>query len=73
MTATDAQLDAVTTFHAEISVSVHNTNAITDKHKLLMKYSHSMREKQVNQLVSLKSEVKSEQKNTPKLVSAVDR
>ena len=36
-----------------------------------MKEYHAMREKHVNQLVSLKSEVKSEQKNTPKLVSAV--
>ena len=30
-----------------------------------------MSEKQINQLVYLKSEVKSEQKNTPKLVSTV--
>ena len=42
MTATTSQLDAVTTFH-------------TSKHKILMKDSHSMREKQINQPVSLKS------------------
>ena len=73
MTATAAQLDAVTTVHAERAVSVHNINAITAKNKLRMKDSHAMREKKMNQLVSLKPEVKSEQKNTPKVVSALVR
>ena len=39
MTATAAQLDAVTTLHVEISVSVHKINAITAKHKHQMKDS----------------------------------
>ena len=73
MTATASQLDAVTTVHAKRAVSVHKINAITVKHKLRMKDSRDMREKQMNQLVSLKSEVKSEQKNTPKVVYAVVR
>ena len=34
MTATDAQLDAVTTVHAKTYVSVHNINAITSNNKL---------------------------------------
>ena len=72
-TATSAQVDAVTTFYAKRSVSVYIINAITAKHKLQMKDSHSMREKQMNQLVSLNSEVNSKQKNNPKLVSAVVR
>ena len=73
MTATASQLDAVTTFHSKRAVSVHKINSIASKHKLRMKDSRDMREKQMNQLVSLKSEVKSEQKNTPKVVYAVVR
>ena len=49
MTAIAAQLDAVTTVHAERAVSVHNINAITTKHKIRMKDSHAMRDKQMNQ------------------------
>ena len=71
MTATAAQMDAVTTVHAERSAYIHKTNFVASKHKLRMKDSHSMREKHMNQLVSLKSEVKLEQKNIPKVVSAV--
>ena len=52
MTDTIAKVDAVTKVHAERPVSVHKINAITAKHKLIMKNSHSMREKQMNQLVS---------------------
>ena len=48
MTSTAAQLDAVTAFHAKISVSVHKINTITAKHKLRMKYYHDMSEKQMN-------------------------
>ena len=73
MTATAAQLYAVTTVHAKGEISVHKINAITTKHRLLMKDSNAMREKQKNQLVYLKSEVKSDQKNTPKVVSDVVR
>ena len=73
MTSTAAQLDGVKTVHAKITVSVHNINAIPAKHKLRMKESRAMRENQMNQLVSLKSEVKSEQENTPKVVPAVVR
>ena len=73
MTATAAQLYAVTTVHAKRSVSVHKIYAIISKHNLRMKGSHSIREKQMNQLVSLKSEVKSEHQNTPKVVSAAVR
>ena len=73
MTATAAKLDALTTVRSEISISLHNTSAIKANHKLRMKDSHAMRENQINQLVSLKSEVKSDQKNTPKVVSAVVR
>ena len=42
MTATSVQLDAVTTVHAKRSVYVHNINAITAKHKLRMKKSHTI-------------------------------
>ena len=73
MTANAAKLDVVTTVHGERVVSVHKINFIASKHKLRMKDSHSMREKHMNQLVSLKSEGKSEQKNIPKEVSAVVR
>ena len=73
MTATAAQLDVLITVSSEISVSVHKTSAIKANHKILMKNSRAMREKQINKLVSLKSEVKSDQKNTPKVVSAVVR
>ena len=73
MTSTASQLDAVTKVHAKRAVSVHNINTITAKHKLRMKYSRAMREEQMNQLVSLKSEAKLDQKNTPKVVSAVVR
>ena len=73
MTATAAQQDAVTTVHAERAVSIYKINIIASKHKLRMKDSHSMREKHMNQLVSLKSEVKLEQNNIPKVVSAVVR
>ena len=59
MTANVAQLDAVTTVHAETVVSVHKTNSIVFKHKIRMTDSNSMREKHINQLVSLMSEVKS--------------
>ena len=58
MTATVSQLDAVRTFHAKRDVSVHKINAITAKHKLLIKDYHAMRENQMNQLVSLKLDVK---------------
>ena len=71
MTATAAQLDVVTTVHAERDISVHKINSIASNHKLRMKESNSMREKHMNQLVSLKSEVKPEQKNIPEVVSAV--
>ena len=71
MTATAAQMDAVTTVHTERAISVHKINYIASKHKNLMKDSHSMIQKHMNQLVSLKSEVKSEQKNIPEVVSAV--
>ena len=73
MTVTAAQLDAVTTVHAERSVSVHKINAITSKHKIRMNDSHAMREEHMNQLVSLKSEVNLEQNNIPKVVSAMVR
>ena len=73
MTATTAQLDTVTKFHAKKSVSIHKINAISSKHKLRMKYAHATREIQMNQLVSLNSEVYSDQNNTTKLVSAVVR
>ena len=73
MTATSAQLDEVTAVHSERAVSVYKINAITYKHKLPMKDSHTIREKQMNQLISLKSDVKSEQNNTPKVVFAVVR
>ena len=73
MTATAAQMDAVTPVHDDRAVYIHKTNSIASKHKLRMKDSHSMREKHMNQLVSLKSEVKSEQNNIPKVVSAVVR
>ena len=73
MTSTISPLDAVTTVHAKIYVSVHKINSITAKYKLQMEDSRAMREKQMNQLVSLKSEVKLEQKYTPKVVSAVVR
>ena len=73
MTATAEKLDAVTAVHDKRDVSVHKTNVITAKQKLRMKDSHAMREKQMNKLVYLKSEVNSEQKNTPKVVSDVVR
>ena len=73
MTATSAQLDEVTAVHSERAVSVYKINAITSKNKLPMKDSHTIKEKQMNQLISLKSDVKSEQNNTPKVVSAVVR
>ena len=73
MTSTAAQLDALTTVHAKIAVYIHKINAIISKHKLRLEDSHSMTENHMNQLVSLKSEVKSEQNNTPKVVSAVER
>ena len=43
MMATAAQLDAVTTVNAKRAVYIHNINAITVKHKLIMKDSHVMR------------------------------
>ena len=43
MTATAAQLDVVTTVHAERAVSVHKINFITDKNRLRMKDSHAMK------------------------------
>ena len=52
MKDTVAKLDAVTKVHAKRPVSFHKINAITAKHKLLIKESHAMREKQMNQLVS---------------------
>ena len=66
MTATAAQLDEVTTFHTKRAATFHKINVIIDNHQLQMKESHDMREKQMNQLISLKSEVNLEQKNTPK-------
>ena len=54
MMATTAQLDAVTTVLSERAASVHNINAITANHKLPMKEYHAMRDKQMNQLVSVK-------------------
>ena len=73
MTATAAQMDAVKIVHAKIAVSANKTNSIVSKHKLRIKDSNSMREKHMNQIISLKSEVNSEQKNIPKVVSAVVR
>ena len=58
MTATDAQLYALTTVHAEIYVSVQKINEITANNKLQTKDYHAMREKQMNQTVYIKSEVK---------------
>ena len=45
ITATAAQLDAVTTVQAKRAVPSHKINDITDNHKLLMKDSHAMWEK----------------------------
>ena len=70
MTTTAAQLDALTTVHEKISVSIRTINVITANHKLRMKKYRVMGEKQMNQVVSFKSEVKSEQNNTLKVVSS---
>ena len=51
MTATAAQLDALTTVHSKRAVSVHKINSITANHKLGMKEYHAMREIQMNQIV----------------------
>ena len=59
MMATAAQLDALTAVNAKRYVSAHKINAITANNKFRIKDFHAMRKNHMNQLVSLKSEVKS--------------